>query len=217
MKKCAAFLRGVSGRCSRALVLAGLLGVLVLASCSAGKPKLTHLAPDAVVLAFGDSITYGTGASPEESYPAVLARITGKTVINAGVPGEVTAEGLARLPGVLDRYRPALMVLCLGGNDFLHRLDERQVADNLREMVRMARGRGVEVVLLGVPKLGLDPSPPSLYRQIARELDIPCEGNALKRILTKNSLKADFIHPNAQGYRIFAEAIADLLRKHGAL
>ena len=217
MKNSASFQGREAGRCSRALVFAGLLGALVLAACTMGKPKLTLLATDAVVLAFGDSITYGTGASPEESYPAVLERITGKKVINAGVPGEVTAEGLARLPGVLDRYHPALMVLCLGGNDFLHRLDERQVADNLREMVRMARGRGVDVVLLGVPKLGFDPSPPPLYRQIAREFDIPCEANALKRILTKKSLKADFIHPNAQGYRIFAEAIADLLRKHGAL
>ena len=205
------------GRCGRSIFLTVLLAGMILTACTKGGAKLAPLPADAVVLAFGDSITYGTGASLEESYPAVLGRLTGKTVINAGVPGEVTAEGLARLPGELDRYRPALLLLCLGGNDFLRRLDERQAADNIREMVRLARGKGVDVVLIGVPQLGLAPSPPPFYRQVARELDVPYEGDVLKRILTKKSLKADFIHPNAQGYKVFAEGVAVLMKECGAL
>ena len=196
--------------------LAALVAV-VLAACGKASPKLVPLSADAVVLAFGDSITYGTGASQEESYPAVLGRLTGRTVINAGIPGEVTAEGVARLPATLDSYRPALMILCLGGNDFLRRLDEQQAADNIRAMVRLAREKGVNVVLIGVPKLGLSPSPPEFYRQIARESGIPYEGDVLKRVLTKKSLKADYIHPNAEGYKMFAEGVAALLKKSGAL
>jgi lysophospholipase L1-like esterase len=216
-KKYSSLMSRWGGRCGRSIFLTVLLLGLILTACTKGGPKLAPLPADAVVLAFGDSITYGTGASLEESYPAVLARLTGRTVINAGVPGEVTAEGVVRLPGVLDRYRPALLLLCLGGNDFLRRLDERQAADNIREMVRLAKGKGVDVVLIGVPQLGLAPSPPPFYRQVAREIDVPYEGDILKRILTKKSLKADLIHPNAQGYKVFAEGIATLMKKRGAL
>ena len=216
-KKHSALTNRRGGSYGRSIFLTILLGGVFLTACARGEPKLAPLSADAVVLAFGDSLTYGTGASFEESYPAVLGRLTGRTVINAGVPGEVTAKGVARLPGALDRHHPALMLLCLGANDFLRKLDERQAADNIREMVRLARGKGVDVVLIGVPQLGLAPSPPPFYRQVAREFDVPYEGDVLKRILTKKSLKADLVHPNAQGYKVFAEGIAALMKKRGAL
>jgi len=211
------FINGCRRGTSVRNVLLGFLAGAALLACTGASPLLTPLPGDAVLLAFGDSITYGTGAAPDESYPAVLARLTGRTVVNAGVPGETTAEGMARLPATLETYHPALMILCLGGNDFLRRLDERAAADNLREMVRQARSRGVEVVLLGVPRLGFDPSPPPFYREIAREFHIPYEGKALKGVLLKKSLKSDFIHPNAEGYRVLAEKIAAFLKKSGAL
>jgi acyl-CoA thioesterase-1 len=205
------------GRHGRWLSRAALLGALALAACTKAAPQLAPLSADAVVLAFGDSLTHGIGASPEESYPAVLERLIGRTVISAGVSGEVSAEGLTRLPEALDRYRPNLLILCHGGNDMLRKLDERQAADNIRVMVRLAREKGVDVVLIGVPKPGLAPAPSQFYRQVAREFNIPYEGNILKRILTKNALKADYIHPNAQGYKIIAEGIAALMKENGAL
>lgn len=180
-------------------------------------PQLPRLPADGVVLAFGDSITFGTGAKGGESYPAVLAQLIGRRVVNAGVPGEVTAEGLARLPGVLDRERPALVVLCHGGNDLLRRLDRGETAANLRALVRMVRERGIAVVLVGVPALDLSLSPPKFYREVADEFAIPYDGKTLPRILGKGSLKSDYIHPNAAGYRELAEALAKLLARSGAL
>ena len=188
----------------------------LLAGCGKA-PQLPRLASDAVVLAFGDSLTYGTGASPHEAYPAVLGRLIGRNVVTAGVPGEVSAAGLARLPEVLEEVKPQLLILCHGGNDFLRKLDERQASDNIRAMIRAAKERGAAVLLIAVPKPGLLPSPPDFYAGIAREFGLPYEDAALKNILTDNELKSDLIHPNARGYAKLAEAIAAVLRKSGAL
>ena len=196
---------------------AAILLVALLAACGAGSPKLARLAPDAVILAFGDSLTFGTGAAPHESYPARLEALLGRKVVPAGVPGETSAEGLARLPAVLEEAEPRLVILCHGGNDLLRKLDEVQAAGNLRAMVRLARARGAQVVLIGVPKPGLLPSPANFYGEIAGESALPYEDSALRKILTDNTLKSDLVHPNALGYARLAEAVAALLRKAGAV
>jgi acyl-CoA thioesterase I len=195
-----------------------IAAVIMLLSCGCSSvPQLPRLPADGVVLAFGDSITSGTGAKPEERYPAVLAQLIGRKVVNAGVPGEVTAEGVARLPEVLDRERPALVVLCHGGNDLLRRLDGGETAANLRAMVRMTRERGIAVVLVGVPSPDLSLSPPKFYREVADEFSIPYDGTTLPRVLGKGSLKSDYIHPNAAGYCKLAESLAKLLARSGAV
>lgn len=194
-----------------------LLLVAALAGCGGGTPKLGKLPADAVVLAFGDSLTFGTGAQTEASYPAVLERLIGRKVWSAGVPGEVSAAGLARLPSALDYYTPKLLILCHGGNDFLRKLGDAQAAENVRGMIRLARKEGIDVVLIGVPKPGLFPSPPDFYAEIAKEFGLPYEDAALKTILRDNELKSDVAHPNAKGYAMLAQAVAALLKKSGAL
>lgn len=189
---------------------------LLLAACGEG-PKLPRLAADAVVLAFGDSLTFGTGASETESYPAQLERLIGRRVVRAGVPGEASAAGLARLPAALDEHQPRLLLLCHGGNDFLRRQPKKDAADNVRAMVGLAKSRGVEVLLVGTPEPGITVTPPEFYASIAKEFRIPYESEVIGKILKDSGLKSDPIHPNAQGYRLIAERVADLLRKAGAL
>lgn len=196
---------------------AALALAVLVAACSGGQPKLARLAPDAVVLAFGDSLTAGVGANPGESYPARLEALIGRKVVSSGVPGETSAAGLARLPAALEEAKPKLVILCEGGNDFLQKLDEAQAASNLRAMVRLAQSRGAQVVLIAVPKPGLLPSPADFYAAIAKELALPNEATALKNILTDSNLKSDLVHPNAAGYARLAEAVAALLRKTGAV
>jgi len=199
------------------VIFACLLPFLLMTACRPGGARLQPLPPEAVVLAFGDSLTFGTGAQPDQSYPAQLRQIISRSVINAGIPGETTAEGRARLPGLLGQHRPALVLLCLGANDMLRGLDENAAAENLRAMVRLARDQGAQVVLIGVPRPSLLVQSPEFYQQIASEFQIPLLKNAMGKILTKPSLKSDPIHPNAQGYRILAEKIAQLLKENGAL
>jgi acyl-CoA thioesterase I len=196
---------------------AALLALALLTACSGGQPKLQRLAPEAAVLAFGDSLTFGTGANPNESYPARLEALIGRKVVSSGVPGETTGEGLARLPAAIEESKPQLVILCEGGNDFLRKLDEAQAAENLRAMIRVAKAHGAQVVLIAVPKPGLLPSPADFYASVAREFAVPHEESALRKILTDNALKSDLVHPNAAGYARLAEAVAALLRKSGAV
>ncbi len=197
--------------------LAAALIAVVLAGCSEKVPKLPPLAADDVIVAFGDSLTYGSGAKAEESYPAVLAQLIGRKVVGAGVPGEVTAQGLARLPSVIEDHNPRLMIVCLGGNDMLRKVNETEIKENLRAIIADIRARDIAVVLVGVPKPALLTSAPEFYADLAAEFGIPYEGKIVTSVLYRSEYKSDSIHPNAQGYRKIAEAIAELLRKSGVV
>jgi lysophospholipase L1-like esterase len=190
---------------------------LLLGGCGGSTPKVAKLAATDVVLAFGDSLTYGTGAKAEESYPAVLSQLLGRNVVRAGIPGEQTAGGLQRLPGALDEHQPRLVIVCLGGNDMLGKGSPAAIEANLRAMLKEIRGRGLDAVLVGVPAPGLITSAPEFYEKLAKEFGIPYEGKIVTSVLYKPDLKSDPIHPNADGYRRMAEAIAKLLRDAGAV
>lgn len=207
----------VASRLTFCTVAAALLIAGSLAGCGERVPRVPPVGPNEVIVAFGDSLTYGTGAAESESYPAVLAQLIGRKVVRSGVPGEVTAQGLARLPQVIEEYRPALVIVCLGGNDMLRRVDEAHVRKNLREIIRTIRERGIGVVLVGVPKPALIASAPAFYGELAKEFGIPYEGKVVTEVMYQLELKADPIHPNAKGYRHMAEAIAQLLKQAGAI
>ena len=170
-----------------------------------------------MVLAFGDSLTFGTGAAESESYPAQLELLIGRRVVAAGVPGEVTAQALERLPAVLDEHAPRLLLLCIGGNDFLRRLGNEPAERNVRAMIELAKKRGVAVLLIGTPEPALLPSPPAFYANVAKDMHVAYEGEVITEVLKDTRLKSDPIHPNAAGYRLIAERVAARLRRAGAL
>ncbi len=173
----------------------------------ARQPKIKALPAQAVVLAFGDSLTSGYGAETGQDYPTVLAGLSGWQVVNAGVPGELSAAGLARLPSVLEEHRPALVLLCHGGNDILAGNSAEQIGANLETMIRACREAGAEVVLLAVPQKGLLLKPAPLYAKVAKRNGVPLVEDAITDVLKKNALKSDYVHPNAAGYAQIAEAV----------
>ena len=193
-----------------------LCALFLLAACDR-PPTLPKLDSQDVIVAFGDSLTHGTGASTNDAYPAVLASLTGRTVINAGVPGDTTASGLRRLPEVLAEHQPRLVLLCLGGNDMLRKQPDAATENNLRLLVQTIRAGGAEVMLIAVPEPNLFGGAPDFYERVAEDMRLPLEDDVFNEVLKDNRLKADPIHANAAGYRVVAERLAEFLREAGAL
>ena len=199
-----------------ALVMIAVVAVLVWFKPTAVEVS-EPLASDATVLAYGDSLTYGYGAS-SSAYPLVLERLINRRVINAGVSGEVSSAGLQRLGKVLKQYHPALVILCHGGNDILRRKSQEVLKENLRKMIALSKKSGAKVLLVGVPGFGLlGANTLSLYGELAEEESVMYEGDVLEKIENDTSLKSDQIHPNAQGYKMMAESFNAVLKEHGLI
>lgn len=198
-------------------VLISVIILILISACGDDAPKLSRLSTDAVILAFGDSLTNGNGAKEGESYPAVLESLTGRKVINAGVSGEESTEGLARLPDVLEEYQPKLLILCHGGNDLLRKKNAAKMETNVRAMIQLAKDKNIPVVLLGVPKPGLFLSTAEVYKSIAESTNVVFIENLVLDVLKDKTLKSDTVHPNKDGYRVMADTINSVLQESGAL
>lgn len=194
-----------------------LLGFMLSATGCGQDMQLPRLTQDATILAFGDSLTYGTGAEQQASYPTILAQITGRNVVNAGKPGQTSEQGWARYTTSLEKTRPDLVILCMGGNDFLQKLPEAKTRANLSAMIEETQARHIPIILVAVPPPRIMLSAHPMYRELAAQYNIPLEDDIIADVLSEKNLKADLAHPNAAGYRLIAEAIADLLKKTGAI
>ena len=190
---------------------------LLFTACGSEVPQLSRLPADAVILAFGDSLTKGNGAKDNESYPAVLSQLTGLTVINAGISGEVSENGLRRLPGALAQHNPQLLILCHGGNDFLRKKSMTDMEANIRSMIKLAQDKSIPVVLIGVPEPALFLSSYEAYEEIAESMGVVFIDDLIPDILGDNDLKFDTVHPNAAGYKVMAETIYATLKDSGAI
>ena len=195
-----------------------LLLTIFLTACSESPPTLKLLANDAVILAYGDSLTYGLGANHNtQSYPAVLQNLTGLSVINAGISGEVSAQGLRRLPSVLEAVQPNLVILCHGGNDLIRRLGKENLKNNLDQMIQLIQQSGADVVLIAVPNFNIRLNIPELYPQLAEKYSLPIDLELLSTLEADPKMKSDQIHPNAAGYNEMAITVQTLLLEAGAL
>jgi len=180
-------------------------------------PKLEPLSKDAIILAFGDSLTSGRGAHKKQAYPARLQSLISRTVINAGVSGEISLSGLRRLPNLLKQYQPDLIIICHGGNDILRQLNLQLTRNHIQQMIDLSQSHGAQVVLVGVPEFGLFLSSAAFYAELAEENRVPIENSVLSDVLKKAAYKSDQIHPNADGYAVIAERLAELLEDSDAI
>jgi acyl-CoA thioesterase-1 len=190
--------------------------VIFINACSE-KAKLQALDVNADILAFGDSLTYGTGTSRDKAYPAVLAKMINRNVINAGVPGEISEKGLSRLASLIAQHQPDLIIICHGANDILRKLNIDQTKSNLQKMIDLAKQNNSQVVLIAVPEFSLFLNTSPIYLELAEENQLPVANDILAEILANNAYKADHIHPNAEGYQLLAAEIASILKQSGGV
>lgn len=190
---------------------AGLL-LVTLAGCARDKKTAQPVPPGSTVLALGDSLTFGTGASAETSYPTVLAGLTGWNVVNAGVSGDTSAQALARLPALLAEHHPKLVIVSIGGNDFLRKLPESDTRTHVHAICKQSLAAGAQVLLVAVPRATVaaalgQMTDHALYAEVAKDLKIPLQREAWGEVLAQPDLRADAVHANARGYAQFARSV----------
>lgn len=194
-----------------------------VAGCITSHPPPVTLSAGHTVLALGDSITFGTGAAPQDSYPSVLADITGWNVVNAGIPGDTSKGALKRLPWLLKKYNPDLVLTCIGINDFMTEMPVEKVKINIQRICQIVRSHHTQQMLINVPYMTPQTlnqgtlQNAELYAEVAQEFDIPLQQNALLYMLSTPGLLSDFVHGNADGYHHLAYEIATSLYKEGLL
>ncbi|HEX3529545.1 MAG TPA: arylesterase [Thermoanaerobaculia bacterium] len=176
-----------------------------------------------VVVFLGDSLTAGLGLGEEQAYPArvavkLAAQGTPVKVINAGVSGDTTAGGLARIDWLL-RQHPDVLVVGLGGNDGLRGLPLAATEKNLRDIIRRGQASGVRVLLLGMqipPNYGPDyvNGFKAMYPRLAKEMNVPLVPFLLEGVGGVADLNQnDGIHPTAQGQEMVADNVVPYLAK----
>lgn len=163
------------------------------------------------VIAFGDSLIQGVGATAGNDFVSQLSALTGASITNLGVSGDTTADGVARLEQ-LDDYDPKVVLVLLGGNDALQRVPISDTKENLETIIIDIQSRGGIVLLLGV-RGGLlgDREFDAMYADLASEYGAHYEPDVLRGVFGRPALMADPIHPNDAGYTIIAERLAPVL------
>lgn len=193
-----------------------LLLSLSLQSCSDSE-NLPKLSADATILAFGDSLTSGVGAKKNQAYPKILQNISGFTVINAGISGETTSQGLERFDYVIEKHQPQLIILLEGGNDILRNVNQNEIKKNLAAMIEIAEQKNIPLILIGVPEKKLFSNSAKFYSELAKEYNLVFEKDLLADLLRTPELKSDPIHFNAKGYKKLAEEIYQIMIDNGVV
>jgi len=195
-----------------AIVMFTLIAIIVIIKENRDISNEVVLKEGSVILAFGDSLTYGYGAGYEYSYPKQIEKKTALKVINAGVNGELSSEGLLRLPKLLEK-KPDLVILCHGGNDILQKLPSQELKKNLLSMIKLIKQSGAEVLLVGVPDFNiLSFTTQDIYSEVADETNVMFEDEVLTHIQLHRSLKSDYVHPNEKGYEMMADTFIEILK-----
>lgn len=201
--------------------LSALLVLFFMSGCEESKEAEHDFGdnnPD-LFLAFGDSITRGVELPADESYPNKLAFLLGVTVINSGTPGDLSADGLARISNELSNSRPGYVLIMFGSNDIIRGRSESVTIHNLRAIVQAVKAN------MSIPLLA---SPPPAFGDYAyMEGPLISLSQAIKNLASEEKVKyvdvygrfprdtslyqADGLHHNASGATVLASIFADRL------
>lgn len=169
-------------------------------------PSGTH------IVALGNSLTLGIGASsPEKSFIPQLEKRTKVSIVNKGVAGDTTKDGLARLERDVLSEKPDIVIVELGGNDYLRHIPEAEIFSNLRSIISQIQLNGAVVILLGVRGGVLVDHFDDNFESLSKETGTLYVPNILDGIIGHTSLMSDEIHPNDKGYEKIVDKVAPTL------
>ena len=174
-----------------------------------------------MILDFGDSLTAGYGLAPDQAFPprlqaALHQRGIEARVVNAGVSGDTTAGGLARLDWAL-ADKPDLVILALGANDALRGIDPAAVRSNLDKMIQRIESSGAKVLLIGMlapPNWGEEYKTAfdRIFPDLAKIYGMPLYPFFLEGVAMKPELnQPDGLHPNERGVAVLVDRIAPVV------
>ena len=198
----------------RYVVAAGVAAAVLLAGWFLfvrERPITNYPSTGTDIIAFGDSLVSGVGSSGG-GFVELLSEQLGMPITNLGVPGDTTATGLARIDE-LDQYTPKVVMVLLGGNDYLKRIDSSETFSNLALIIEEIHNRGAIVLLLGVRGGLLFDNFDTEFKKLGRTYDVAHVPNVLDGLVENPALMTDRIHPNDAGYAIIAERILPVLRE----
>ncbi len=158
------------------------------------------------IIAFGDSLTAGYGIGPGSNYVGILKRKIGRPIIIAAKSGRTTAEALLALDSEVISRRPDIVIVLLGGNDFLKGAPKSTLFGNLRQIVSRIKAARAEVILVGIPA-GFSDEYDREFENLAAETSSIYVPNILKGILGAKEFLWDQVHPNIEGHKIMAERV----------
>ena len=194
------------------LVFVGLAVLAALWSLRSGTPHAARPTAGERVIAFGDSLVEGVGASTGRDVVSLLSARVGVPIVNAGRSGDTTGSALARLDSAVLSRNPRIVIVVLGGNDVLRRIPHEETFANLDAIVGRIRGRGAAVILVGLSVGVFTDAYGNGYEDLARRTSSGLVPDVLAGILGHPDLMADHIHPNDRGYRMMADRIEPALR-----
>jgi acyl-CoA thioesterase-1 len=189
-----------------------VVAMIVLLAAACGEEPFRRPTAGTRIICFGDSLTYGTGASDGMSYPSQLSRLIGIEVVNAGIPGDTTGDGLNRLEDYVLSQSPRLVLITLGGNDLKNGTAKETAFANLKQIVERIHDAGAVAVIGGIhiPLYGRGYG--AAYKELAKETGAVLIDNILEGIMGNHALMSDPIHPNDAGYAIMAERFQKAIR-----
>jgi acyl-CoA thioesterase I len=165
------------------------------------------------VIAFGDSLVEGVGSTSGNDFVSLLARSLQTPIINKGISGNTTAMAVERLEADVLTLNPKVVVVLLGGNDFLRRVPREETFKNLETIVDRIHETGAAVLLLGVRGGLLGDSYEKDFKRFAARKGIMYVPNVLDGLLGNKEYMSDQIHPNDKGYEMVAKKVEPALRK----
>lgn len=164
------------------------------------------------IIAFGDSLVEGVGATTGNDFVSLLAQKISQPIINMGVAGNTTSDGLGRVE-MINREDPKVVLLLLGGNDFLRKVPIEETFKNIDDIVVKIQSKGAVVVLLGIQGGILSDKYDEHFEDIAEKRGTLYVPNVLDGIIGHGELMDDAIHPNDKGYKKIADKIYPILKK----